>query len=386
MLAQGLGIEQILSDNYERVNSYTVDMSTSTVALAPPNDLAIARFGGGDEGKLRTYLLMLAAFLEGKPKNTKRVYKTGLAQFFDLFEWECPENITPAHAAAFKKWLLERKQVSGPTAYYRMSAVSSFFEFLCKPPDTSSEPLLKNNPFKIVDRNDIQPSPYARAKPMKWEDFRAILDHVPGDAMGMRDKAILLFFAFTGRRRQEVASLRVGDLDLRSDPRTYTVTMKGGRVQSFELPEICYDAIRAYWIIADRLDDLDPNAAVFTATSDGARALNLDVDPHKPLDVRSINRVLHRAVVRAGLDPDDDSIGIHAMRHMTARDLDAAGVRLQDIQAFLGHASPVTTQVYLDRLSGPAPAHTGALMKVREQAARLARSVVDEDDDSHVEV
>lgn len=346
----------------------------SSVQLAPPNDLAIRNFGKNDRTKLRNYLLMLAAFLEARPPETRRAYKTSIRQFFDLFDWISPEDVTVAHVAAFKKWLLERRQVSDATAYARMSAASSFFDYLCKSPDAVSDPLLRQNPFRLVSRSDIQPTPYGRAKAMEWETFRSMIDTIPADAIGMRDKAILLFLAFTGRRRREVANLRIRDLDLKSRPRSYTCRVKGGELKSFELPEICYDAIRAYWIIADRLDDLRPDAGVFTAV--GQTPLTQHLDPNKPLDVRTLNRVIHRAAVRAGLDPDDDSIGLHAMRHMAARDLDKAGVRLQDIQAFLGHASPLTTQIYLQRLSGPASAHTDALLRVRREAEALAQEAV----------
>jgi len=347
----------------------------ASALIAPPNDLAIRNFGKGDPKRLRGYLLLLAAFLEGHPEETRRAYKTSIRQFFDLFDWICPEDVTVAHVAAFKKWLLERRQVSDATAYARMSGVSSFFDYMCLSPDTTSEPMLKTNPFKRVPRNDIQPTPYGRAKAMDWETFRTILDSTPANAIGMRDKAILLFFAFTGRRRKEVANLRIRDLSLKSRPRTYTCKVKGGQLMTFELPDVCYDAIRSYWIIADRLDDLDPDAGVFTAVRDSP--LNRHLDPDKPLNARTLNRVLRRYAVRAGLDLDDESVGLHAMRHMTARDLDKAGVRLQDIQAFLGHASPLTTQVYLERLSGPRSAQTEALMRVRQEANQLAEALRD---------
>lgn len=341
--------------------------------LAPTNDQAIRNFGKGDRRKLQNYLLMLAAFLEGKNPHTKRSYKTALRQFFELFEWTCPEDITPAHAAAFKKWLLEHRQTSHATTYQRMCAVSSFFDYLSIPPSPNAKPLIQHNPFKAIPKHDIQPTPYAYSKAMDWDTFRSIIDATPSNVMGMRDKAILIFFAFTGRRRQEVAALRIRDLDLKSSPRSYTCRVKGGRVLSFELPDVCYEAIKAYWIISDRLDTLTPDAGVFTAAC--ARAVNKNLDRNKPLDARTLNHVLHRCTRRAGFDPTDESIGIHAMRHMTAQHLDEAGVRLQDIQSFLGHASPLTTQVYLDRLSGPASAHTEALMKVRAEAKELAESL-----------
>lgn len=348
-------------------------------ALAPTNHLALSRFGKGDNRKLQRYLLMLAAFLEGRPHDTKRTYACGLRQFFELFEWICPEDVTPAHAAAFKKWLLERRRVSESTTYNRMSAVSSFFEFLCKPHDTQSDPLIRHNPFRHVPRHDIAPTPYVNARPMSWDTFRQIYNALPNDPMGLRDKAILLFFAFTGRRRGEVANLRIRDLRLDTKPPTYTCRVKGGRVKHFELPPVCYKAIKAYWIAADRLDDVQTDDAVFTADDCPAtRKLKPNLDYSEPLTKRSMNRILRRAARRAGLDPKDPSIRVHAIRHMAASDLDRAGIRLQDIQAFLGHASPVTTQIYIERLRGPAAAHTDALLKVREEAAELGRSLFDE--------
>jgi site-specific recombinase XerD len=68
------------------------------------------------------------------------------------------------------------------------------------------------------------------------------------------------------------------------------------------------------------------------------------------------------------------------MRHMAARDLDRAGLPLQDIQAFLGHADPKTTQIYLDRLSQVAAAHTEQLLRVRKAAEAMALELVDDVD------
>lgn len=349
--------------------------------LAPTNHVALSRFGKGDERKRQRYLLMLAAFLEGRSPDTKRTYACGLRQFFELFEWICPEDVTPAHAAAFKKWLLERRKVSEATTCNRMSAVSSFFEFLCKPADTSGEPLLQSNPFRHIPRYDIAPTPYATSRAMSWETFRQIYEALPTDPLGLRDKAILLFFAFTGRRRGEVANLRIRDLRLGKKPPAYTCRVKGGRVKEFELPSICYKAIKAYWIASDRLNYLEADDAVFAPDNcQATRTLKPGLDFSQPLTRRSMNRILQRAARRAGVDPKDPTICIHAIRHMAAGDLDRAGIRLQDIQAFLGHASPVTTQVYIERLRGPAAAHTEALMKVREEAAGLGRALFDSED------
>lgn len=344
---------------------------TKSLSFMPTSHYELMQLGDGDQEKTRKYLLVIGAFLGGYSKNTQSSYRVALRQFFELFEWICPDKVTIAHAVAFKRWLLETKKVSPETTYYRICAMSSFFDFMRQPLGASAEPLVAHNPFDVVPRNDIKPTPYGRAKAMDWKTFQTILDGLPSDNVGMRDKAILIFLAFTGRRRTEVASMRMRDLDLTSRPRQYTVRVKGNAVKTFELPNICYDTMRAYWIMANRLKDLRPDSGVFTPSR--ACPLTSSGDLHRPLSNRSINEILSRAALRAGVDMQN--VRVHAIRHMAARDLDNAGIRLQDIQAFLGHASPNTTQVYLQKLSGPAAAHENALIEIRQATERLASGV-----------
>lgn len=339
------------------------------LTFVPRDSHLLSRFGGGDDRKLKAHLLMLAAFLEGKPENTKRAYRAAIRQFFTLFNWICPEDVTVAHAVAFKRHLMTK--VSDATAYYRISAMSSYFDFLRRPSGANDEPLIKNNPFNAVPRSDIKPTPYGRAIPMEWKTLKVIMDKLPTDASGIRDRAILLFFAFTGRRRTEVSSLLMKDLDLKGEPKTYRCRVKGGAVKHFELPVICYDALKAYWIASGRLATLHANAGVFASMRDCA--LTEKCDPDKPLSSRMMNQVLRRAAERAEVDLA--TVRLHGLRHMAARDLDRAGARLQDIQEFLSHANPNTTAVYLQKLSGPAKAYEDVFMKVREAAEDMARNL-----------
>ena len=345
--------------------------TTAELTFVPRDARLLARFGKGDDYKLKSHLLMLAAFLEGKPENTKRSYRAAIKQFFALFDWVCPEDVTIAHAVAFKKHLMEH--VGDATTYYRLSAMSSYFDFLRRPTGASAEPLIKSNPFDAVPRSDIKPTPYGRAVPMEWKTLKTIMDKLPTDPSGIRDRAILLFFAFTGRRRTEVASLLMKDLDLKGDPKTYRCRVKGGEVKHFELPVICYDALKAYWIASGRLSTLHANAGVFASMQDCS--LTEKCDPDKPLSSRMMNEVLRRAAERA--DVDLTTVRLHGLRHMAAKDLDRAGARLQDIQEFLGHMNPNTTAVYLQKISGPAKAHEAMFMKVREAAEEMARNLAD---------
>jgi len=168
-----------------------------------------------------------------------------------------------------------------------------------------------------------------------------------------------------------VASLRMKDLDLKGEPRTYRCRVKGGAVKHFELPVICYDALKAYWIAANRLNTLHADSGVFASLRDCA--VTQQLDPDKPISPRMMNKVLRRAAMRA--DVDLTTIRLHGLRHMAAKDLDRAGARLQDIQEFLGHANPNTTAVYLQKLGGAVKAHEGMFMKVREAAEEMARNL-----------
>jgi len=345
-------------------------MSTAAeLTFVPRDSRLLARFGKGDDTKLKSHLLMLAAFLEGKPENTKRSYRAAIKQFFRLFDWVCPEDVTIAHAVAFKKHLLEH--VGDATAYQRLSAMSSYFDFLRRPTGANDEPLIKHNPFSAVPRSDIKPTPYGRAIPMEWKTLKLIMDGLPTDPSGIRDRAILLFFAFTGRRRSEAAALLMKDLDLKSDPKTYRCRVKGGAVKHFELPSICYDALKAYWIASGRLASIHANSGVFVSSRDCS--LTKGLDPDKPLSSRMMNNVLRRAAERAGVDLS--TVRLHGLRHMAARDLDRAGARLQDIQEFLGHVNPNTTAIYIQKLGGAAKSHEAMFMKVREMAEEMARNL-----------
>lgn len=336
-----------------------------STALTKLDQRSIARFGKGDEDRARAYILMTAAFLEGRNENTRAAYATSLKQFFTLFRWISPEDVTIAHGAAFKKWLLKHKGVSDSTAYFRLSALRSYFDFLCLPTDASSDPLIRSNPIRHVARNDIKPTPYSNAAAMEWSDFTKIVQAIPATPSGLRNKAILLFYAYTGRRRAEVVRLRVGDLDVRSKPRTYKTRLKGGRVQAFELPDIVFEAIQAYWVASDRLKSLHAESPVFSAFR-----LDTGESTEKTISVFRMNRILTSAAHRAGVDLNGASI--HSLRHMVARDLDKGGLPLQDIQEFLGHLSANTTQIYINRLGRVAPAHSDVLERVRQQALEEA--------------
>lgn len=315
-------------------------------------------------------VLALYAFLVDKPENTRRTYRAGIKQFLALANYKSLDQITVAEAAAYKRWLVD-KQYSHSTVCTRLAAIDSFFEFLTKPID-NGKPILTSNPFMHVTRKDVLPTPFGRAKYVEWDDFVKMIEALPKTDTGYRDRALLTFLAYTGRRRAEAAKLRVRDLDLTSQPRTYRVVVKGGQEKTFELPKVAYDAISAHWLQSARFKTFTPDSAVFAPV--GFCSADPNRDTEKPMSNATVYEIVKRAAVRAGLDPN--KVTVHALRHMAAHDLDRAGARLQDIQRFLGHAQPNTTAIYLQQLRGPTPALTEEFEKVRKAAISVAMPIV----------
>lgn len=330
--------------------------------VAPQDGVALARFGGGSQEGQRRYLRALYAFLAEKGPNTRRSYSTAIRQFFDAYDWPCPADVDAAMVADYKAQLLASGR-SDATVYQRLSALSAFFEFLRRPQSAQVGGLVLHNPVRSISRADVMPHGIVDA--MRWETFETILRAIPGDPMGLRDRAILLFFAFTGRRRAEVCNLRVRDLETKHKPYTYRCRVKGNRWMQWELPEAVWLSISEYWVASDRLGSLRGDHAVFAASEYGqARGLRRDCDPHEPLKPKEMARILKRAAARVGLE-HDPRVHVHALRHMAAHTLEEAGVDVRGIQEFLGHSSLATTERYLNQLTGIRRSFESKITEVR---------------------
>ena len=153
---------------------------------------------------------------------------------------------------------------------------------------------------------------------------------------GLRDKAILETLFSTGLRVSELVKLDRGSVNL--DSREFSVVGKGRKVRTVYLSDVAVAAIRKY--LATRRDEFKP---LFVRYS-GKKLDEGDVDGESArLSVRSVQRMLEKYVLRAGISIDATP---HTLRHSFATDLLSHGADLRSVQEMLGHSSLSTTQIY----------------------------------------
>ena len=144
-------------------------------------------------------------------------------------------------------------------------------------------------------------------------------------AADVKYKAALSIAYGTGLRASEVISLKVGDIDsarmlIRVDQG------KGHKDRYVMLSQQLLELLRQWWRIARPRYWLFPGQV-----------------PGEPLTTRQLNRAVHAAAQRAGIDK---RMGVHTLRHSFATHLLEQNVDIRVIQVLLGHAKLETTALY----------------------------------------
>jgi len=150
-----------------------------------------------------------------------------------------------------------------------------------------------------------------------------------GEALALRDVALLEILYGTGVRVSECCGLTLQTCDLRR--RHVTVLGKGAKTRRVPLGEPAAAAVRAY-------------------LERGRRRLITADTPPDLLFVNSRGRALSPRDARRILElhplPDGRALHPHVLRHAYATHLLEGGADLRTVQELLGHADLATTQVY----------------------------------------
>jgi site-specific recombinase XerD len=132
-----------------------------------------------------------------------------------------PDLVTAPHVLSWAHGIgTSGREPSSATVGARIACLSSYFRFLIRMNVAAS------NPCDALERPRTVQSV---ARGLSADDVRRLLAVVPDTVAGRRDRALLLTFVLTGRRRAEVIGLTAGDISIEGETAFYSYRGKGGK-------------------------------------------------------------------------------------------------------------------------------------------------------------
>jgi integrase/recombinase XerC len=211
----------------------------------------------------------------------------------------------------------------------RLSAVRSFYEFLIRENQASSEPVplsgVRHNPA-----NDVRAPKAAKRLPetLDPDQMARLLDIPPGDSFVMRDRAIMELLYSSGLRLAELVGLDVDSLQLAEG--MVRVLGKGNKTRIVPVGSVAVDVLKK-WLL-ERVTLAKPEEKALFVARGGKR-----------LGPRAVQTRVGLWARRQGLSMH---VYPHLFRHSFATHLLESSRELRGVQELLGHADISTTQVY----------------------------------------
>lgn len=284
---------------------------------------------------------------------TVRSYRDGLRLFLRFVARERrrkltalePSDLTFERVLAFLRYLEEERCNHPRTRNQRLAVLHGFFEYLA---DRVPE-LLSTAQRVAAIRPKLTPPPEPHH--LGREQLQALFMRMRDEPETLRDRVLLLFLYNTGARVQEASDLRVGNLDLVTQPRARL----HGKGDKWRVCPLWAETAEELTELLRRQGTLeDPEAPVFVSRRGG------------PLSRFGIYKIVRRhaaALDGPPLGSDARRVTPHVLRHTTAVHLLESGVEINVIRGWLGHVRLTTTERYAE-----IPAH------LKEAALALCES------------
>ena len=268
--------------------------------------------------KLKTEFLEHLEIEKGRSVRTVENYAHYLERFLNFSQAKNPADITDETIRKFRLWLNRQPALGGTlkskTQNYYLIALRTFLKYLAKRKIVSL-PAERIELARVGERQlDL----------ISQEELERLLAAPEGnDLRTLRDKAILELLFSTGLRVTELCSLP-RDLNWRAPE--ISVRGKGEKIRLVFISPAAREAVQRYLIA--RKDMEEP---LFLSNKNTA------------LTRRSVERIVKFYAVKAGIAK---KVVPHSLRHLFATDLLRNGADLRSVQALLGHANIMTTQIY----------------------------------------
>ncbi len=165
--------------------------------------------------------------------------------------------------------------------------------------------------------------------------------------LGARTHALIEVLYGLGLRASEAAALNLSDCHLDDPADPYALVLgKGAKQRAVAIPMIALQALRAYLAVGrPELRAADRTSRRDQTKHRDADAVFLTVRGRR-IGRAAVWQAVQQVAHAAGLLAEGQRVFPHALRHSCGTHLIQSGVDIRYVQAHLGHASPVTTEIY----------------------------------------
>jgi len=237
------------------------------------------------------------------------------------------EDLTFDRVVGFLRYLEHERHNHIRTRNQRLAVLHGLFDYIA-----TRQPEMLGVCQRVAAIPTKRSAP-AETRFLERDEMEALLRSLPREGrLALRDRTLFVFLYNTGARVQEVADLRIGNLDL--DERALVrLHGKGDKWRTCPL----------WRQTVDLLVELHPNdrqgeptRPVFTSTTGEA------------LTRFGIYKIIRRHAAHLDDTRTDRHVSPHLFRHTAAMHLLEAGVEINVIRGWLGHADLTTTYRYAE--------------------------------------
>ncbi len=298
---------------------------------------------------LKTQFLEYIEIEKGRSLNTVENYDRYLSRFLGFLKKDNPGDITDDSVREFRLWLNRQsnmpwksirgqssapkfnneKTLSKKTQNYYLIALRAFLKYLARR-EVKTLPAERIELAKVSERTlDLITS----------EELNRLLSSPNGsDLKSLRDKAILELLFSTGLRVTELCAL---PRDMNIDADELSVRGKGGKVRVVFISAEARSAVKNY--LNKRGDMEDALFVRVDRENSKDKGNKREIRENSALNRHSIERIVRHYATKSNMSK---KVTPHTIRHSFATDLLSNGADIRSVQALLGHASIVTTQIY----------------------------------------
>lgn len=276
------------------------------------------------QSAITNYLRTLIS--RGLSQHTIKAYKTDLNQLSEFLVKYFPDNVielNKINKLYLRDYLrdLSFNGVGNRSLARKVTSMKNFFNFCLKNDLIEKDPAIT---LKIPKFEKKLPRYFTETE---MEELLNIPDL--SSKFGIRNKAILELIYSCGMRISEIAYLKAGQLEMKSN--RIRIIGKGNKERIVPIGKSAVEALTKYYSVRFQFESRESDDSVFLSKSG------------KPLSSDELREILDRYI---RLVARTKGYSPHSLRHSFATHLLNRGADMRAVQEMLGHNNLSTTEVY----------------------------------------